>query len=564
MLPPDHERFVGAVGTFASEDVMKRSAVSLVALVAVSSLWACGGAPGAPAPLGTAADGGVNSNVEGPGNPGETGADGGVVTPSMPRSDAGRDGSADGGEAPEPPPPPTKPNEITEQFGVFVSTSGQSGAPGTRTAPLATIAAAVVRAKAENKAKVFVCEGSYAEALEVTDGVSIEGRIDCSTPIWTLDPSKHVDLVAPSSPALRATNVVTPTRIDGLYVSSPDATVSSESSIAFVVTDSNALTFANGRITAGAGAKGDDGVEGETLAMVVAPAAEPRLPAQPCVRGLNAVECVSGDPSNRPRLSRQAGARATCRTLDGRVFANTAGGEGGAGGLYDRARQVDFWTEYFAPTAGLPGTGTGADGTSGTSGTAGGLTVNGYTPGNGTSGTAGAFGMGGRGGAGIAPSRLEIGVKPFWGSEGGGGGAGGCQGLPGTPGQGGGASIAVLSVRSALGLEKTQVASGAGGSGGTGTFGSMPSAGSLSQESQTFATSAEHGKRGGFAGISGHGASGPSFGIVHTGGAPTLVQTQITPGAGGAAVPEGRLTMFGVDRVIPASAAGESAATRAF
>jgi hypothetical protein len=42
------------------------------------------------------------------------------------------------------------------------------------------------------------------------------------------------------------------------------------------------------------------------------------------------------------------------------------------------------------------------------------------------------------------------------------------------------------------------------------------------------------------------------------------VQTQITPGAGGAAVPEGRVTMFGVERVIPASAAGESAPSKAF
>lgn len=560
MLPPAHERFVGPAGAFASEDVMKRSVVSLVALVAVSSLWACGGAPGAPAPLGSAADGGVPSNVEGPGNSGESDVDGGVVTPSMPRSDAG----ADGGEAPEPPPPPTKPNEITEQFGVFVSTAGQASAAGTRTAPLATIAAGIARAKATGKAKVFVCEGSYAEAIEVADGVSIEGRIDCSTPNWTLDPSKHVDVVAPSSPALRATNILVPTRIDGLYVSSPDATVSSESSIAFVVTDSNALTFANGRIAAGAGAKGDDGVEGETLIMNVSPNAEPRLPAQPCVRGLNAVECQTGDPNNRPRISRQAGARATCTTADGRVVANTAGGEGGAGGLYDRARQQDFWTEYFAPTAGMAGTGTGTDGTPGTSGSAGMLTPAGYTPSHGTSGTSGSFGMGGHGGAGIAPSRLEIGAKPFWGSEGGGGGAGGCQGMAGTAGKGGGASIAVLSVRSALGLEKTQIVSGAGGVGGTGTFGSAPLEGSQVQESQTLPTAAQHGKRGGFAGISGHGASGPSIGIAHTGGAPSLVQSQITPGAGGAAVAEGRVTMFGVERVIPASAAGESASSKAF
>lgn len=563
MLPPAHERFVGPAGTFASEDVMKRSVVSLVALVAVSSLWACGGAPGAPAPLGSAADGGVPSNVEGPGNSGESDVDGGVVTPSMPRPDGG----ADAGEAPEPPPPPTKPNEITEQFGVFVSTAGQASAAGTRTAPLATIAAGIARAKATGKAKVFVCEGSYAEALEVADGVSIEGRIDCSTPNWTLDPSKHVDVVAPSSPALRATNILVPTRIDGLYVSSPDATVSSESSIAFVVTDSNALTFANGRITAGAGAKGDDGVEGETLIMVVAPEAEPRILASPCVRvdaNLNQFECATGDPSNRPRSLRRQGARATCTTADGRVVANTAGGEGGSGGLYDRARRADSWTAYFPPTEGTKGTGTGADGTSGTSGSAGMLTTSGYAPGNGTNGTSGAFGIGGQGGAGIAPSILVIAAQPYWGIQGGGGGAGGCQGMAGTAGKGGGASIAVLSVRSALGLEKTQIVSGAGGVGGTGTFGSAPLEGSQVEESQTLPTAAQHGKRGGFAGISGHGASGPSIGIAHTGGAPSLVQTQILPGAGGAAVPEGRVTMFGVERVIPASAAGESASSKAF
>ena len=98
------------------EDVMKKSVVSLVALIAVST-FACGGASDAPAPI-QGPDGGVATGPSGSPNP--SSPDGGSVLPGQnPRPDGG-------GLPPVAPPPPTKPNEITEQFGVFVSPAGQA------------------------------------------------------------------------------------------------------------------------------------------------------------------------------------------------------------------------------------------------------------------------------------------------------------------------------------------------------------------------------------------------------------------------------------------------------
>ena len=60
--------------------------------------------------------------------------------------------------------------------------------------------------------------------------------------------------------------------------------------------------------------------------------------------------------------------------------------------------------------------------------------------------------------------------------------------------------------------------------------------------------------------MSGHGAGGPSIAIAHEGIAPILTQTTTQPGAAG----EGVAAVTKGSRTLPASAAGESAAVKAY
>ena len=135
-----------------------------------------------------------------------------------------------------------------------------------------------------------------------------------------------------------------------------------------------------------------------------------------------------------------------------------------------------------------------------------------------------------------------MGVR-YWGRSGAGGGAGGCAGLSGTPGTGGGASVGVMALRSPLRLVSMTIESGAGGAAGKGTFGSPASSGLRGGDdhgsSVPLPTSpgSFDGEAGGVAGVSGNGAAGPSYGVVHRGGAPVLVAVQVKNGVGGAGVP---------------------------
>lgn len=522
------------------ETVMRKSVVSLVSLVSLFavSAFACGGAPDAPPPL-RGSDGGFAPSPSASGSSSPQNPEAGPVLP-------GNDPRSDAGPAPVPPPPPTKPNEITEAFGVFVSTTGQANASGTRTAPLSTIEAAIERAKSENKKKVFVCEGSYAEALTLADGVSIEGRLDCATPDWKLDETKHVDLTAPSSPAIRATSITSATRIDGVYVTAPDATETSGSSIAVLAIDSNGLTFAQGRITAGNAMKGDDGQERQAL-IPVARLAEAGLPEE-----------YSPPPHTSGRAG-GAGARFECYLDYFTTLVVTEGGTGGSSGLYTRDSIFSPWAVFAGPGRGGAAKGSPAPGPQvtvvGTAGTTlvGHFEASGYVPGDGQPGTSGGPGVGGAGGDGIEPNRNGGGVGYWFGTSGAGGGAGGCPGLAGTAGKGGGASVGILSIRSAVQLDKMTVGSAQGGAAGRGTFGSAPSPGTIG------AGSAAPGAYGGEAGISPNGSAGPSYAIAHEGGAPVLQQSTTTAGPGGAGVEE-RTTRA---MTIPAAPVGEAVAVKA-
>ena len=459
-------------------------------------------------------------------------------------------GADPGKEAPPPEPVTGVPgeNELTEQFGVFVVEGGAQGAPGTRAEPLGSVQAAIDKAKA-NFRRVYVCAGTFNEALTMVSGVSVIGGYGCASSKWS--PSdKRTRVVAPTSPALQARNIDRPTRIDGLDVVAPAGTADARSSIAFIAEKASSLAVARSEFRAGPGANGAPGTTPAAATHTASPNGAGHIPeVDPCsLPGVAVASCIANGPAPRPG---PAGGVATCSAGP----QPEAGGAGGGGAVFKNV--ANTWTLQLTGAARGVRTGAaGADGARGASAAAGTISAGGFTPGDGTKGGDGGAGFGGSGGAALVEIRWPLRDSEWrWASTGGSGGAGGCAGLAGTPGTGGGASIALISVdSSAMKLEAVALIAAAGGDGAPGTFGSEPSDGGAFGASLT-TPAAEPGGRGGRAGISGSGAGGPSIALAHTGGAPAQLQVKLERAAGGRGVSE----MSAGAETIPASTAGEGA-----
>lgn len=472
---------------------------------------------------------------------------------------------------PPPPPPltgtPTE-NEITEEYGVFVAAAGTADGEGTRAKPLASIQAGIDRAKATSK-RVYVCGETFKEALTLARGIPMLGGFDCSGAVWKKG-STRTRIESLSSPALDATGIDIPTRIEGFDVVAPDGTATAPTSIGLRAKGSGGLVLVSSRITAGRGFDGAPGTEGIQLTFSQTPP------------GSGAGEWIEGDnirvsfskypiPIARPTNVGGAGAVGSCAGVPG--FAGGTGGAGGEAGEFlsyrcDRGPDPMFtclylWAQRKASTAGEPGKGSaavaGKDGQSAS--VPGTFTADGFVPADGTNGTNGTPGKGGAGGAGGTMTRLANDADlAGQGATGPGGGAGGCPGLAGTAGKGGGASVGALVYDSpGITFDAVEIVAGDGGAGGRGTLGSNATAGGPPATPRGGAGVAEAGQPGGRAGVSGSGAGGSSVAIAHHGGAPSLVNgSTLKVGKPGAAVPQEQKTdaATGQVKTLAASAPG--------
>jgi hypothetical protein len=484
----------------------------------------------------------------------------------------------DGGLPPGAPPPAVgKPadTELTEVYGVFVSTTGTASGDGTRQHPLASIAAGIERVK-DLKLRVYVCGGTYAESLSLVNAVSVIGSLGCDGPVWKTGGARTV-LAAPTSPALRAKDIVLTTRFDGFDVTAPAGTASAPSSIALIAENATMLTVANTTLTS---AKGFDGVDGTDAIQLTAGTAltgknglpfssalaNPLTGPQAQIGGLGGIGSCVGAPGHDGENGKQGGNGAT-EICTAYTHLNT--------GIKDWA-----WYPYVKGgvplnrSDGVPGTGAaGAPGTDGASASKlGSFTpADGYVPLDGTAGGNGSPGLGGGGGNG-APSTIgqPCGManegNVIYDASGAGGGAGGCPGLAGNAGGGGGASVAALVFASpGLSFTTCELSAGAGGNGGKGAFPSAPTIGGDPGLPPTDTTLAKAGGAGGPGGISGNGAGGPSVALAYTGGELVVAQdTHTKASAGGAGVADRSSLVNGVSRMIPASAGGASMPTLAF
>jgi hypothetical protein len=456
----------------------------------------------------------------------------------------------DGG-LPEGAPPPavgTPANdELTNEFGVFVTAAAPAGGDGTKEHPFATISAGIERVK-DLKLRVYVCAGTYKESLTLVNAVSVISALSCDGGVWKTGGARAV-LEAPTSPAIRAKDIALATRLEGFDVTAPVGTAMAPNSIALIAESATMLTVANTKLTSAKAFDGADGTDGVPLTLGAAAAGAAGLPFDGRELAANPITGPQQQAGGAPGIGSCVGAPG---------HNGEPGSRGGAGDTLVckgtvspvNPSQISYrWYVYSsqvrtdgAPTPG--GGGPGAAGNDGTSASAGTFVANGYTPAGGTAGADGAVGHGGKGGDGAPQTNfscqsgsIEEG-KNLYDASGGGGGAGGCPGLAGTPGTGGGASAAAL-VFASLGLTftATELVAGTGGNGGKGVFGSMATGGGAAGAAYNGATAGAPGGAGGRAGFSGNGAGGPSVALAYTGGAVVLSpDSHTTAGFAGAGV----------------------------
>ena len=498
--------------------------------------------------------------------------------------DAGVSDGGPKGEVIDATPPPDK---ITEEYGVFVSPTGNDTNEGSRARPFATVQAGITHAATVGKL-VFVCTGSYSEALVVADSISVIGGLDCTDPLVWKSGAPLSRIVAPSSPAVRASSITSPTRLEALAIVAPDATTPSASSIGLLADHSTGLTIVGSSIDAGNGAAGTDGAGAIQLTL----GASSRGVDEPASIACGANGCGI-DPATGFRKLQPGGAGGVGQCLGAPGHDGGKGGAGGAGGLwitYDPF--LTFFSRWWMlfkdgsgsyPGSGPGGAGSGPGGGSGQDGAPpaeiGTLNSDGYLAPSGSAGTDGKAGTGGAGGTGGSagtgrdpdygapdlPSALTLGAGEVYAARGGaGGGAGGCPGLAGSAGTGGGASIGVALVASPIVINNVAITAANGGAAGLGSFGSDPTKGGNPGAGVTSSGGgAKPGGNGGGAGVGTNGANGPSIGILSSGAAPVVNGMKTKAGNGGPAINARTHTdPLGVVHTIPATPAGLAVAMK--
>jgi hypothetical protein len=428
---------------------------------------------------------------------------------------------------------------ITNELGVFVEDGGNDLNPGTKVAPVKTIAKAMELAGASGK-RVYACAQAFNEPVVIPAGMELFGGLDCENG-WGWIGADAKTTIATGPDVIPATLLEgeRPTRLDDFWIQAAGATVPGGSSIALIASGVK-TELVRCTIVAGDAMPGEDG---EDAPASPAPAGPPGAMAPngpPCIAGVPALP--GGPPTQNPECPASIGGKG------GDSFAGA--GQPGTAGL----------PELGGGAGGEPYCTAGGDGADGPQGVVGAgaaspgiLTSEGYAGQAGGDGTAGDPAQGGGGGGGHNGG--FCGGMPAAGSPGGGGGAGGCGGAGGAGGRPGGSSIAIASVGASLTLTDVSLTAGNGGPGGAGGDaqpGGEGGPGGLPGFSPSFPQACPGGKGGigGSGGPGGGGAGGHSLGVAYTGPEPSQTNVAFTGGLAGVGGPGGSGNAFnnaGVD-----------------
>ncbi len=397
---------------------------------------------------------------------------------------------------------------IDDGIGIFVDgVGGADTNAGTKENPFKTIAHAI--AAAGVKPRVYVCAGSYAEDVSITqtNAISIYGGLQCGT--WTYDATGGSQpTVGASNLALHIDGAQKPIVISDVTFQAAMGANPGDSSIAAFVNASTDVTLTRVKLRPASGA---DGKNGTTLTNWTAVAQ-----SDPSIAGKNASNTTGGGDH-------------TCALCTDSV--NSTGGNGGSGTLAPSGGGNGAPNlNGTSPNDGKGGDNScksgdnganaspGADAPGATS--VGTLAATGWSPAVGQSGANGGPGQGGGGGGG--GSSLTSG-------GGGGGGCGGCGGAGGGAGGGGGASFGLVSVSSKVTLVACDIVTLFGGKGGDGVAGQDGQLGGYAGTLASPGCAGGIGGQGAKGAPGGGGAGGSSVGILYTGQAPNAdTNTTIT------------------------------------
>lgn len=479
--------------------------------------------------LTTSSEGGTSSSSE-------TGGNGGESTSSSDGATGGAGGttSSAGGTTDTTPQPSCDPavnvGPVADDCGVFVSGSGSDAGDGSKASPLMTLKAALALA-ANGKRRVYACAGTFEEAVELSEGVTFYGGLDCENG-FSYNGLSRTEITAPAGEIpMKLGGGSEPIAVFDVTVQAEDAVLPGQSSVA-VLAVGVVATFTRCDFLAGNGMDGSLGVSGGDPA------------AQAGSGSPGATACGNkANPPFPPISGAAAGNSCDGVTLlagqggFGGVAANGTGadgdpgdfGAGGPGGGGDKAPPAcTAGGAGLAGSHGSPGLGGGGD-----KAMPGTLDVSGFHGWDGEPGQTGTHGASGGGGGG---SRAGLTCN---GASGGSGGAGGCRGNPGLGGAAGGSSVAVVSIGSVLDFQKAHLtvgSGGKGGNGGDGQFGQLGGGGGnggMASGGVSGGCSGGPGGDGGNGGPGGGGQGGFAFGIAYSGAAPTGSPAVLFTGEGG-------------------------------
>jgi len=393
---------------------------------------------------------------------------------------------------------------VVDTYGIFVdAAAGLDTNPGTKAAPVKTFAAAL--AKIGNLPRIYVCEGTYAEHVKLTRGVSIFGGFACGG--WSYSGAKARIVPNDVGFALHVASVTNPVVLADLEIVAQPGTKMVPSSIAMFVSRSTNVTARRLSVRAGVGFGGSPGT-----------------PAKPAEPGTTTSASINGNAGT----STFGGLQNVCTCSTG---STTTGGKGGDLGSLD-PNGANGAPGYVPP---MGGTGSGqtratceASGAAAQPGSdapaaadaiaplLGTIDEKGWTTGGGDSGKNGTPGQGGGGGGSrTTGSALQVG-------GGGGGACGGCGGGGGGGGSAGGSSIAVASFESNAKFEASAFASDDAGNGGAGAPGEDGIFGGNNGTAGGSACAGASGGKGGKGGAGAGGSGGISAGLLHKGTAPVV------------------------------------------
>ncbi len=455
--------------------------------------------------------------------------------------------------------------------GVFVALTGNDANLGTWTLPMASVGAAIGKAKASGRRDVYVASGVYAGSIALVEGVHVYGG-------YSADFKKHEALAYETVILGGKPSALAPGAVNCLGLQGGKATFDGFSVYALSVKDKGASSYGiyvrdceggvrltKNRVVSGDGGAGTPGTAGgngelgtgggvgsaaKDIAKATCSAADNSPGGKGGVHTCGGSDVSGGsggtsvcpdydEDGTQPKSSPYK--QTLSATEQGIAGKGTGAGKGGASG-YDGI----IWEgsssacgicnppklkdgNPFLYTLGKNG-GDGGDGATGSLGagcttTAGTLVGNLWTPASASVGGAGAAGAGGGGGGAgggveVTPACKadDLFKNPDIGGSGGGGGAGGCGGTGGKPGGSGGGSFALFLVFTAVpaalpDIAGNQLITGNGGDGGPGGLGGVGGLGGDGQfgggdDPAGLAWCASGGGRGGQGGNGGHGGGG--------------------------------------------------------